>query len=81
MDIDIIPFEGFDESFGHAIGFGASDWSKTTDEAHILRKSSRFCGGIATAIVAEPFHRMREPGNSRSAAQRIRSSGRAPSRR
>ncbi len=58
MDVDIIPLEGFDESFGHAVGFRASDWSKTTDESPILSKANRFSGGIATAVVAEPFHSM-----------------------
>ena len=60
MDINIIPFEGLDEGFGYAVGFGASDASKTGDEAHILRKGNRSPAGVAVAIVAEPFHGMRE---------------------
>lgn len=61
---NIIPFEGLDESFGHAVGFGASDGSKTADEAHILCKSNRLSGGVTAAIVTEPFHAVRDPVNT-----------------
>ena len=61
MHIHIIPFEGLDEGFGHAVGFGTSDRRETTDESHILSKGNRFSGSVATAIVAEPFDSMREP--------------------
>ena len=44
MDIDVIPLEGLDESFGHAVGFRASDGGKTTDESHILSKGNRLSG-------------------------------------
>lgn len=50
-DINIIPFKGFDESFGDAVELRAPDGGKTADETHILRKSSRFCSGVATATI------------------------------
>jgi len=62
MNVDIIPFEGLHESFGHAVGLGASNGSKTTDEAHIFGKRNGFRSGVAAAVIAEPFHRMGKPG-------------------
>src|SRR5690349_8848056 len=67
MDIDVIPLEGFDEGLGHAVGFGASDGSKTVDEAHILCKSSCLAGGVTAAIVAEPLHPVWEQVNGAEA--------------
>lgn len=61
MPIDAIPFDILDEGFGHAVGFGDLDRSETAEKAHILGKRSCFCGGMAVAIVAAPFHPMREP--------------------
>ena len=55
MNVDIIPFEGLHESFGHAVGLGASNGSKTTDEAHVFGKRNGFRSGVATAVIAEPF--------------------------
>ena len=82
MDIDVIPLEGLDEGFGHAVGFGASDGSETADEVHILCRSNRLPGGVTAAIVAEPLHSVREQVNGAEApAQRIQSSDRAPSPR
>src|SRR5512133_1854139 len=68
MNVNIIPFEGFDEGFGHSIGFRASDGGKTTDEAHILSKGNRLSGRVATPIVTEPFHCMGKLGCRAEAA-------------
>ena len=78
MDIDIIPFEGPDQGFGHAVGLRVSQPSKTTDETEAFGKCDDFFSFITAAIVAEPFHTVRETVNVLKAPFKIEA-GHAPS--
>ena len=78
MDIDIIPFEGPDQGFGHAVGLRASHRGKTTDEAETPGKCNGFRADITAASVAEPFHTLRKTVNVLKAPFKIEA-GQAPS--
>src|ERR1700684_3899022 len=60
VNIHVVSLEGFDKRFGHAVGLRASNRREAGNEAEGDRKIDGVMRPIATAVVREPLHRMRQ---------------------
>lgn len=54
-DADVIPLHGAHERLGHAVGLWAFDRGCARPEVDLAGKAAGFSGGVAAAIVGQPF--------------------------
>ena len=70
-ELNIIPLEGVDKRFRHAVALRTYDRGGAHDQAHNLGKLPGLFGGVAGAVVGKPLDRMEkrfrssEPGLQR----------------
>src|SRR5436190_120957 len=57
-DPGVIPFEGFDEGFSHAVRLWALDRRRARYQADVSRQGAGVAGGIGRTVVRQPLDRL-----------------------
>src|SRR3954454_15613086 len=57
-DACVIPLDGFDEGFGHAIRLWALDRCRARNQPDVASQGTRLSGSVGRAIVRQPFDRL-----------------------